>query len=564
MIGALIVMAAASSLLALGLTSSAGAAQSRVAAHPAVHSNGSGCDSWNGGSGPWTDASNWSTGSVPTAADNACISAAGTYTVTLEGGQAVNSLIVGGGASGTQTLAINSFNGVGSALSFQANSEIQVNGAINLNSSGSQGNAANLDAGADTGATIVNDGTLDDNGIAGQFGCNITNDADGSMTVAATSTIEGSFTFANSGSFTVSAGAELEGSGLGFTQSGGTFDNAGTALLQGANFTQSGGADTGNPIQLDGNETFDDSAGTGSLEIEGVNTTDGTIPAGQTVTLVSSPGVGTEMNVSPSLTNDGTLVMTSTGTSSSNNSVSSGVLTNNSTIDVSGTNSVDTFSGIVIDNESSGVLDVTNPGSEFSNGTLNNEGTMDVGAGAGVTLNDENYEVTVQSGKTAEVTGAGSVALSGSPLQVTTVGKLPKAKTIFTLFDTSGGVSGTFGSLDFPAAAYNVAYTPTTVTLTAQKPFKAKAKAVKATAGTSATVTVATLSKLPASGTITASINWGDGSVASAGTMTTSGNKGTVAGTHTYASAGHYTVTTTITDSDGTIFTVTGKATVKS
>jgi hypothetical protein len=257
--------------------------------------------------------------------------------------------------------------------------------------------------------------------------------------------------------------------------------------------------------------------------------------------------------------------MTSTGASSSNNSVADGVLTNNGAIDVSGTNSVDAFSAVVIDNESSGVLDVTSPGSQFSNGTLNNEGTVEVGSGGGVVFNEsEIYGVTVQSGKTAEVTGAGSVALSGSTLRVTTVGKLPKAKTLFTLIDTSGGVSGTFNTLDFPDAAYNVAYTPTTVTLTAEKPFKAKAKAVKATAGTSATVTVATLSKLPASGTITASINWGDSSATSAGTVTTSGTRGTVSGTHTYASAGHYTVTTTITDSNGTILTVTGKATVKS
>jgi hypothetical protein len=565
MTGALLVMVAASALVAFGWASSAGAASSQVAAQPAVHSNITGCtDNWNGGNGSWTDAGDWSTGSVPAGTDNACISAPGTYTVTLEGVVTVGSVTVGGGATGIQTLVIDSNPGVGSVLEFLNNSEIQANGAIDLDSGATSSTAAST-VGSYTGATLVNDGTLDDNGYTDQFNCEVTNDADGSMTLAAATSPVGSFTFANSGSFTVSAGAELEGSGLAFTQSGGTFDNAGTAQFSGAPFNQSGGADTGNPILIDGGETFNDSAGTGSFQMEALVTIDGTIPTGQTVTLVSSPSVGTVVDVSPALTNDGTLVMTSTGSTSSDNSVQEGVLTNNGTIDVSGTNSVDTFNGIVIDNEASGVLDVTNSGSEFSNGTLNNEGTMEVGAGGGVVFNgSENYGVTVQSGTTAEVTGAGSVALGESTLQVTTVGKLPKAKTLFTLVDTSGGVSGTFNTLVFPNAAYSVAYTPTTVTLTAEKPFKAKAKAVKATAGTSATVTVATLSKLPASGTITASINWGDGSAASAGTVTTSGTTGTVGGTHTYASAGHYTVTTTITDSNGTDFTVTGKATVKS
>jgi hypothetical protein len=564
LIGALIVMAAAASLLALGLTSSAGAAQSQVAAHPQVHSNGSGCDSWNGGNGEWSNAGDWSTGSVPTGGDSACISAAGTYTVTLEGDISVGSLTVGGGSSGIQTLAIDSNNGTESVLELETSSKIQSNGAIDVDSGATSSTfASSLDAAS--GATLVNAGTLDTNGFADQFGGDITNDAGGSVTLASTTTTVGSFAFANSGSFTVSDGSEFEGSGLAFTQSGGTFDNAGAVQFSGAPFNESGGAETGNPILIDGGEAFNDSAGTGSFQLEGLNTIDGTIPAGQTVTLVSSPSVETEMEVSSALTNDGTLVMTSTGASSSNNSVADGVLTNNGAIDVSGTNSVDAFSAVVIDNESSGVLDVTSPGSQFSNGTLNNEGTVEVGSGGGVVFNEsEIYGVTVQSGKTAEVTGAGSVALSGSTLRVTTVGKLPKAKTLFTLIDTSGGVSGTFNTLDFPDAAYNVAYTPTTVTLTAEKPFKAKAKAVKATAGTSATVTVATLSKLPASGTITASINWGDSSATSAGTVTTSGTRGTVSGTHTYASAGHYTVTTTITDSNGTILTVTGKATVKS
>lgn len=41
-------------------------------------------------SGSWTDASKWSTGVVPSGSENACVTVAGTYTVTLTGTHAIN------------------------------------------------------------------------------------------------------------------------------------------------------------------------------------------------------------------------------------------------------------------------------------------------------------------------------------------------------------------------------------------------------------------------------------------------------------------------------------------
>ena len=98
---------AATLLLALALVPSA----------QAYHADGvSTCDNaWDGSAndGKWTTAANWSLNHAPTALENACINAAGTYTVTLGADPAggaestsVASLVVGGGASGTQTLKI--------------------------------------------------------------------------------------------------------------------------------------------------------------------------------------------------------------------------------------------------------------------------------------------------------------------------------------------------------------------------------------------------------------------------------------------------------------------------
>lgn len=65
------------------------------------------CDvSWASGvSGAWSDPTKWSTGSVPSSTQRACITAGGSYTVTLSAPAAVGALKLGAG-SGAQTLAL--------------------------------------------------------------------------------------------------------------------------------------------------------------------------------------------------------------------------------------------------------------------------------------------------------------------------------------------------------------------------------------------------------------------------------------------------------------------------
>src|SRR5207249_3084993 len=66
-------------------------------------------------------------------------------------------------------------------------------------------------------------------------------------------------------------------------------------------------------------------------------------------------------------------------------------------------------------------------------------------------------------------------------------------------------------------------------------------------------------------GTGGASINWGDGTAATTGTVTQPGGVGTafvVSGSHTYAEEGSYTVTVSITDKGGSTKSATATATV--
>ena len=93
--------------------------------------------------GNWNVATNWSPNQVPTSSDNAIITNAGAYTVTLDTSPTVGALTLGGG-SGQQTLAT-----AGYTLTLSSNSVVNANGILALNG-----------------------GTLDDNGgmtVSGQI-----------------------------------------------------------------------------------------------------------------------------------------------------------------------------------------------------------------------------------------------------------------------------------------------------------------------------------------------------------------------------------------------------------
>ena len=76
--------------------------------------------------GYWNVATNWSPNQVPTSADDALITASGTYTVTLNTSTNINSLALGG-ASGQQTLVNNGY-----TLTLNQASVINTNGVVSF------------------------------------------------------------------------------------------------------------------------------------------------------------------------------------------------------------------------------------------------------------------------------------------------------------------------------------------------------------------------------------------------------------------------------------------------
>jgi hypothetical protein len=95
--------------------------------------------------------------------------------------------------------------------------------------------------------------------------------------------------------------------------------------------------------------------------------------------------------------------------------------------------------------------------------------------------------------------------------------------------------------------------------------FQATGVPVRATAGTQFSGTVATFTEAAPDGVVsdyTATINWGDGTSAAAGTVSASGGGFAVSGAHTYAAGGAYTISVKITDVQGATATATSTATV--
>ena len=95
-------------------------------------------------------------------------------------------------------------------------------------------------------------------------------------------------------------------------------------------------------------------------------------------------------------------------------------------------------------------------------------------------------------------------------------------------------------------------------------PLGVTGKSVSGTAGVKLSATVATFTDADPNGVAsdyTASINWGDGSSSTAGTVSAAAGGGfEVKGSHTYAAAGQYTITVTIDDVGGAKATATSSA----
>lgn len=450
------------------------------------------------GSGLWDDASDWSNG-VPSSTCSVSITEAGTYTVTLtpysaggdsQQGDGVASITLGNpGGSGTQTLDVEGEGSISNSNETQNMTELGVIGSMQINASG----------------RLILDATPNDNGNGGPDGGYATldvaqpstnsgtiisqnedpawkNNIDGQLSNAGTVDINsgvldfegsqitgGAMTLSNTGTWSVASGATAAiaaGDGSTFTQGSGTYANNGTTTVTGSmHWNENGGAESGNPIQITGGETFDDAGGTGSFEWTNCTTAGvlGTIPAGQTIT-VNGGCSGTTLYMGPSSTtpiaNHGTIILNAPAGGSDGILAGDVELDNYGTIDsnVGGAQPLLNQLLLPLVNEAGGTVNLTDGElAQTTGSTTTNAGTVNIGPGAtwlvqgGAFTNNGTLGLQI-AGATSLGTlnlTVGSKFNAGGTLAPTLVsGYQPAAGTEFPIITENGGsVVGSFASV---------------------------------------------------------------------------------------------------------------------
>jgi hypothetical protein len=340
-------------------------------------------DSWKtAASGNWDTPADWSTGVVPGASDTACITVAGTYTVTYQptsGAETVDSLVLGSGTNGDQeTLSMQGTCSDNVTLTTKNTDSgtdtdlINSTGNLVLTSAGC-GNASTLAI----GSTLVNDGTISTTAGAGNGGRTITGGVtnDGAVNVNASASYAGG-TWDNAGAVNLATGEDLTVSTAPSTftdDTNGSVVATGTGELivdNGDTYNQGNGTTSGTAVLLAGPSTGTGIAlhytGTGSSTIlaeGGTGTLDGAIASGQTLSIDGTCSNDAVETVDQSETNAGTVHLSSTGCG------------NSATLAVG--------SGHTFTNHSGGIVDVdagAGDGGRAITGNMTNDGTVNVSA----------------------------------------------------------------------------------------------------------------------------------------------------------------------------------------
>jgi hypothetical protein len=427
------------------ITLAAGPASAGVVAHARPRLTCT--DSWNGGTGLWSDASDWSTDSVPGLSDNVCITASGTYTVTLEDLVSVNSLTIGG-TSGTQTLEILADDVVASQLTLSADSTISANGVLTMSSTGE---SAYL---RDT--AITNHGQFTTSGS----GPDSYNEIYSSFTNDGTVTLDGvhvgfpnSTKETNTGTWHVSPGVTFTTTGGPFIQRGGSLENDGTMTVFRGSFYDLGGTIEPllftRPIAVMDSLLDDVHATTGAFEMEGIGSgLRGSIGSKQKVEL---PTTGNnEVTLHGVVHNDGELLVNA-GRGNVAELRGTGSLINDSRVDLLGAGTAQVDTAVV--NEQGAFLSVdTSTTTALDEARTTNDGTLELGEGALLTFSgggslidarSSSTDIIVHVGHGASRLIGGRVSLAGS-LVVSTVGT-PHLGSKFVVI-TNAAVAGKFAA----------------------------------------------------------------------------------------------------------------------
>ncbi len=382
-------------------------------------------DSWKAPvNGDWSEPSKWSTGSVPSASAEVCITVAGTYTVTAESSSStldVKSLTVGG-ESGSATLSLR-------GLGCTANTNLDASGNITtaplgtIQLTNAKGTcSAAQDVNLNWGGTFANAGKITvaagTSGGTRELDGNLTNTGKISIGVSTSS----DSVLENKGSISVANEAILSSSGGTFTNgTGGSVTDTGTGALEVRSGVFNQGAGAAGKAYVFSSTLNLLGAGAGAFALEGSDGLSGNVSAAQSLVLQSVACVtGTDVTASAGFTNAGSIELTSIEglcAESAPTSLSwSGTLTNTGTL----TSSFGAAGG-----------------SRTLDGNLTNSGTVNIDS------------ETVFDGSGAVFTNKKTVTVADEATLFTTGGQ--------TFTDATGGsLTTTSGSLDFQDTVFNV------------------------------------------------------------------------------------------------------------
>ncbi len=394
----------------------------------------SGCtDSWtNTAGGNWFVGSNWSKEAPPGPEEEACITAEGTYTVTMtqtSGTVSVHSLTVGAG-SGTQTLVVGSSCSLNAVLTTTAGLEVGANGALTLTNGDGCGDGVTLSGPVTNAGKIAIEA---EHGGARSLQGSITNT--GTIAVNAKTSDNGTSTLlTNKGAIDVASGDELAVSGKNsiLNSSGGSISAAGTGGVvlsgSGTTFTQGAGTTSGTePVIVDDGALKYTGGGKSLIVSHGSSTLSGNLGAAQSLSIDSTCSENAVETAAASFSNAGTITLTN-GDGCGDNvtlAITSGTLTSSGKI----------------------VTEPANGGQRNLQGNITNKGTVSLKAstsdnGSSATLTNEGALTLAEA--TALTVSNGSSFTNGTGGSITATGGsdvLMDSGTSFT--EGAGTTSGT-------------------------------------------------------------------------------------------------------------------------
>ena len=359
--------------------------------------------------GAWTDPARWSPPGVPTALDFVEITAAGNYTVALQGAGSAAFLAIGG-AGGNPILAVQGASAKGNA-SLRVSAGINNAGTLRLESSEGV-YAANLTV---AGGALVNRGSIEVYaGSGGQrlFAGDLRNL--GRFVVDAPLQFSRSGgVYLNAGQFIVEAGRTLNISGASqvFRQQGGDLKIRGELSLASMAFDFGGGTIPEKPPLLLNTALDMGPAATGvaSFRLRGRCAFAGDLAPGQTLWVNGTSGVSATLSAATGFTNGGTIRIESSEVSvASNLVVSSGALVNQGLIAINrGTGGGRILTGD-LDNQGRLELGASASLIKSAGGVYTNTGAVSVPAGDTLTISNG----TLTSHAPASIGGGGTLALT--------------------------------------------------------------------------------------------------------------------------------------------------------